>query len=322
MHAQTHPALVLRCDMKPIQPLPDEFEGLPFQTSDALRSGLSRGRVRAAAKERVHHGVRAQRAPRNARELDLAYARCMPPECALSGISALRYWGLPLVGDLEEQMLTHVSRPDEYRAPRGRRVKGSVISRELFDVRCPRGFRVLSPLIAWAQSAGTVKGLDLLVIADAMLSAFERYPGRCFDGPLVSQDELENLVERWGGRRGARGLRRAQELARPGAESPGESRVRFIVIEAGFPEPTPNLWIRLGASQRVRTDLAYPELKIAIEYQGEYHFSPEQVIDDMERIRELRLRGWIVLLVTRRDVRNPVAFLAELRAALASRGRS
>jgi len=78
--------------------------------------------------------------------------------------------------------------------------------------------------------------------------------------------------------------------------------------------------VQLEEDRRARTDLAYPELRIAIEYQGEYHFSPEQVIDDMERIRELRLRGWIVILVTRRDIRNPVAFLAELRAALASRG--
>lgn len=217
-------------------------------------------------------------------------------------------------------MLTHVCRPDFQRAPRGKRIRGSVIASDLFDVRSPHGFDVVSPPIGWAQAATLIDERELLVVADAMLTSFDRYPGRRFGGPLASGAELKDMAERWVGRRGAKALRRSAERARAGSESPGESRTRFVMLEAGFPEPVPKHWVQLEEDRRARTDLAYPELRIAIEYQGEYHFSPEQVIDDMERIRELRLRGWIVILVTRRDIRNPVAFLAELRAALASRG--
>lgn len=306
--------------MKTAQPLPPPFEGVPFRTSDALRSGLTRGRIRAAAKERIHYGVRAQRPARDARDLDMAYALCMPPDCALSGISALRYWGLPLTRRLEDRMVTVVTRPDGCRAPRGKRIRGSAIARDFFEVRSPRGVRVISPRVAWAQAATVVSRRELLVIADAMLAEFAGYPGRRFAGPIASRDELLDIAARWTGRRGARALRDAAELSRPGVESPGESRTRFIIIEAGFAEPTPNFRVRLGSGRRARTDLAYPELKVAVEYQGEYHFSPEQVIDDMDRIRELRSQGWIVVLVTRRDIRDPTAFLAELREALASRG--
>ena len=52
----------------------------------------------------------------------------------------------------------------------------------------------------------------------------------------------------------------------------------------------------------VRLDLAYEELKIAIEYDGEeFHSTPEQRAHDEERRAALREEGWGVVVVRKDD---------------------
>lgn len=45
------------------------------------------------------------------------------------------------------------------------------------------------------------------------------------------------LAERYPGRRGIRNAWRAIDLVDPGAESPGETWLRLLLIRAGFPRP-------------------------------------------------------------------------------------
>src|SRR5690606_35632822 len=69
-----------------------------------------------------------------------------------------------------------------------------------------------------------------------------------------------------------------------------------------------------------RVDLAYPELKIAIEYDGDGHRSDrEQWRRDIRRQRELERRGWIVIHLTQADLDDPDAFLTHLRHARGTR---
>ena len=67
-------------------------------------------------------------------------------------------------------------------------------------------------------------------------------------------------------------------------------------------------------------DLAYPELRIAIEYEGEEHrLDGQRWRDDIARRRALERLGWIVLRMTIDDLRAPAALLADLRSAIQAR---
>ncbi|HLM06855.1 MAG TPA: DUF559 domain-containing protein [Blastococcus sp.] len=64
-------------------------------------------------------------------------------------------------------------------------------------------------------------------------------------------------------------------------------------------------------------DFAYPELRLAIEYDGLLHAEPGQFEKDRGRLNRLSAAGWRVIFVTAADLRHPERLLARLAAALA-----
>jgi hypothetical protein len=118
---------------------------------------------------------------------------------------------------------------------------------------------------------------------------------------------------------GAPRVRRVLELSLPGAESPMESRVRLLLVLAGLPIPVPQYKIRDSAGRLLaRLDLAYPELRLAIEYDGDHHRERDQFRRDLARLNRLRLLGWTVLQFTADDVlRHPERVVNQVRAAIA-----
>ena len=54
--------------------------------------------------------------------------------------------------------------------------------------------------------------------------------------------------------------------------------------------------------RRYRVDLAYPDLKLAIELDGRYHREPERARYDQERDQALSRLGWTTLRFTWNDV--------------------
>ncbi len=109
--------------------------------------------------------------------------------------------------------------------------------------------------------------------------------------------------------------------ASPRAESPPESWTRLLLIEQGFPLPEVNFSILSPVGRELyRLDLAWPLLRIAVEYDGHaVHAGREE--QDEARDEDLRRRGWIVVHVRAADLAEPSRdVLAELRAAFARRG--
>ena len=81
-------------------------------------------------------------------------------------------------------------------------------------------------------------------------------------------------------------------------ESRPELRVFRVLRAGGLPAPTQQHWVRIG-SDKFRLDLAYPEAKVAIEYDGwETHSSRSSFDSDRRRDRLLQLDGWVVLRIT------------------------
>lgn len=150
----------------------------------------------------------------------------------------------------------------------------------------------------------------------AVLDAFRRLHG-------LTRADFERILPRFAGRRGVRQLRELVRYAIPDAESPGESWTRLAIIDAGLPHPEAQVWVEIPGHGRVRLDLAYPRLKIAIEYDGTaFHSSERDRQHDRRRRDALRRLGWIVIVVTRDDFSGDglVRWISELRSAVRDRG--
>jgi len=66
-------------------------------------------------------------------------------------------------------------------------------------------------------------------------------------------------------------------------------------------------------------DLAYPELTVAIEYDGMWHGERRAFLDDRRRLNRLLAAGWVVLHVTADDLEHPERLLARIRELHARR---
>ena len=93
-----------------------------------------------------------------------------------------------------------------------------------------------------------------------------------------------------------------------------------MLVRHGLPEPHVQHDVFDGHRRIARVDLAYPEAKVAIEYEGDGHrTSQEQWRRDIQRQRELEALGWIVMRLTQVDLDDPDALITRVRSALASR---
>ena len=91
------------------------------------------------------------------------------------------------------------------------------------------------------------------------------------------------------------------------------------LIAGGLPRPEAQWVVDTRHGEFVaRVDLAYPELKIAIEYDGAWHWKQRR--EDERRWARLRAEGWVVLVYSADDVFNtPLAMCAEVRATRRAR---
>ncbi|MEV0672535.1 hypothetical protein [Mycobacterium sp. NPDC050441] len=125
-------------------------------------------------------------------------------------------------------------------------------------------------------------------------------------------------AERHVGRKGIRQALASIALVDPGSESPRETWLRLLVVRADYPPPQTQcpIYNEYGALIG-EADMAWPELKIAMEYEGRHHTDPDQLRKDIARIDEMIDAGWIVIRVTSRD--GEASVLGRLRKAWASR---
>jgi hypothetical protein len=127
--------------------------------------------------------------------------------------------------------------------------------------------------------------------------------------------EITALASAGVGRWGVARVRRAAQLVDPRAESPPESRVRVALVLAGL-EPVPQYEIRWAGAFVARVDIAFPEARVAVEYEGAYHFEAGQIVRDDERYERLRAAGWTVVRLSAADLRDLAGVVARVRAAL------
>jgi very-short-patch-repair endonuclease len=115
-------------------------------------------------------------------------------------------------------------------------------------------------------------------------------------------------------------LRRVVAERGPGyraGDSDWEDRLYRWIVNAGLPRPERQCWVVVDGTRR-RLDLAYPDVKVAIEFDGwETHQLRRHFDDDRVRTIALQLAGWLVLLFTSRSTEGDV--VDKVRRALANR---
>lgn len=134
--------------------------------------------------------------------------------------------------------------------------------------------------------------------------------------------DAQMVADRYEGHRNIRRARRALTLVDAGAESPRETWLRLLVIEAGYPAPQTQIPVYGEYGELVAVvDMGWEHLKIALEYEGAHHWiDPFQFRKDVGRYEALPDLGWIAIRVTAGDVRGGI--LARLATAWARRACS
>lgn len=129
----------------------------------------------------------------------------------------------------------------------------------------------------------------------------------------LSRAAFAETVTYMAGTWGVARARKVLEDADPRSESPRETETRLFLKEAGFTDFVPQVEV---PELRYRLDLADPEHKIAVEYDGPHHDDPVQQSKDRHRRNRLQAAGWIVIVVDRRIFRHQQDdVLEQVRAA-------
>lgn len=292
-----------------------------FAVSAALGLNVSRKRLEASDLVATHHGIRVSARTLDPVDLDLSFVRArLVTGTVLAEASGARCWGLPLPRRLESEMVTHVAVEQPAHPPTGKLIRGYRLDPKRFVTASLRGIPTLAPATLLAQLAARLNLTQAVVFADALRTSFERYPGRSALVPLHSLEDLRDVAQRWKGRPGAAMLRSALELSREGSESPKETQLRLLIVGAGFPEPVMQHRLSVPGYGSARLDLAYVREKIAIEFEGEGHFTDAAAARrDLERTEALQRAGWRVIRVTEADLTAPRDLFESIRRALAER---
>lgn len=120
---------------------------------------------------------------------------------------------------------------------------------------------------------------------------------------VVAIDELWDYLPLLKGYPGIRQARSLVTLIDPSAASPGESWTRLRVVDAGFAKPEAQFEV-VDPDGIVRyLDLAYPQVKIAIEYDGRgFHTGAHDQFDDDYRRSLLRALGFKFMIATYENI--------------------
>jgi hypothetical protein len=142
---------------------------------------------------------------------------------------------------------------------------------------------------------------DLSAVAPA--SMVERAVDDALRRKLVTLGSLERVADALDSRGRLRSTvtRGILEARQPGFDpggSPAELRIVRLLVRAGLPKPVQQWRVR-SQGRTARTDLAYPDLGIVIEYDGWDYHSPRTVFDDdRNRGNALELADLTVLRFT------------------------
>lgn len=310
-----------------------------FTRSEFLDSGYTDRELRAAVRtgllERIRHGVyvfAADHAKLSPEQRHAVLARSVAdklgPGVAVSHQSASATYGFAIWGHPLDKV--HITRLD---GSAGRREHGIVHHVGQFirddDIEEVSGNLIVKPPRAVFETSTVGSVESAIVVMDSALHQ-----------QAVTTDELAALTHRFWNWQGARGAKYALSLADGRAESPGESRSRYLFRRKGLPVPELQVPIHDADGLLIGySDFGWLEYHHLGEFDGRIKYggipsdqrSPQQIVfdekkrEDAMRSQLLGMSRWTwVDLDAKRQNRTAQRVRAEIEQShrLYARGRS
>lgn len=291
----------------------------------------------------VHGLYRRRNSTISERDIVAAYQRHVPGSFGM-GLTAARLWGFPLPGALAEPVVEpplHLLRRRAGRTPyRVRRsgpdsrihlgtsessrrstslVRWSRVRLNEVHLAVDDDILLTTRLRTYLQLGTSLSPGSLVAIGDHLV----RQPREKFEGrsaPFAIIDDLKKAAAELNGRGVAR-IREALEHVRVGADSPPETALRLAFVQAGLPEPLPNVRAFHEGMDLGEPDLHWPQWQVIVEYEGPTHRTLEQRRKDADRDERRRLAGWIDLPMIAIDLTHGCApAITRARKALRAKG--
>lgn len=138
----------------------------------------------------------------------------------------------------------------------------------------------------------------------------------------ISVEEVQAVAARHRGARGLRQLETVLSRVDAGAQSPKESWLRLILVDAGLPRPRTQIPVRsTDGWSTYYLDMGWEDIKVAVEYDGDHHRTDRvQFAKDVHRLEDLQRLGWIVVRVLAGDA--PPDIVRRVHNAIARRAPS
>lgn len=135
----------------------------------------------------------------------------------------------------------------------------------------------------------------------------------------LAADHVTPMIDRYKGARGVRRLRTAIDLMDGGAQSPKETWLRLLLMDAGYPRPHTQIPVIDDFGREFAyLDMGWEDAMIAVEYDGEQHRTDRvRYAWDVKRLRRVQQIGWYHIKVIAED--RPHDILARVARAWASR---
>ncbi|MBB3083033.1 endonuclease domain-containing protein [Geodermatophilus sabuli] len=219
-----------------------------------------------------------------------AAALLMPRGAVLGGRSAAAVLGAP-APSYGDPVTVVLAAPLTWRGPKGVRVHRTDLdgSDAPWEVDGP-------PVTPALRTTWDVAVLEPTPTAVGVLDGMVR-------GRLTTKGRLVSLLDRRAGRWGLRRAEKAFDLVDGPSESPPESWVRVACVLGGLPTPVPQYEVVHEGAWLARVDLAWPDHRVIVEYDGEYHFEGVQIVRDDARLQRLVAAGWTVIRLAAADLR-------------------
>lgn len=136
----------------------------------------------------------------------------------------------------------------------------------------------------------------------------------------VTAQDVMLFIDRYPGARGNKRARVALDIMDAGAESPRESWLRLVMIDAGLPRPTTQIRVTDGLLVAY-LDMGWKDQMVALEYDGDHHRTDRrQYVRDIRRAEMLARLGWQVIKVIKED--RPREIVERAARALARGGHA
>ena len=226
-------------------------------------------------------------------------------EATLVGLSAAAVLGTKWI---DPQAPAELSRADRH-SPKG--IVAHTYDLTDDECRLVDGMRITTPVRTAFDIGRSMRRDHAVVHLDALTHATE----------LKIRDVL-TLADGKRGLRGVRKLRKTLAFVDGGAESPQETRVRLLFMDAGLPVPETQIeFADEYGVVRIRVDMGWREWKVAVEYDGVQHWSDKyQRSWDIDRIAMLEAAGWVVIRVSAEMLTRPGVIIERVLRALRCAG--